>query len=103
MLGADKVIREVMFAINIPAKEAEPEYEGDGEIMLQGVIDCVIIKDGKIVILDYKTEHIENEEEVAQKYAVQLNYYARAAQKIYNLPVVSKYLYLFETEKILSI
>ncbi len=103
MLGADRVLREVMFAINIPAKEAEPEYEGDEEIMLQGVIDCVIIKDGKIIILDYKTEHIENEEKVAEKYEVQLNYYARAAKKIYNLPVTDKYLYLFETEKILNV
>ena len=103
MLGADKVLREVLFAINIPAKEAEPGYDGDEEIMLQGVIDCVIIKDDEITILDYKTEHIEDEEKVAQKYAVQLHYYARAAEKIYNLPVRAKYLYLFETENTLSL
>ncbi|MBQ4515359.1 MAG: helicase-exonuclease AddAB subunit AddA [Clostridia bacterium] len=101
--SAQKVDREVMFGINIPAKEAEPDYSGDGTIMLQGVIDCVIINDGKITILDYKTEHITSKEEVAEKYKIQLLYYARAAELIYNLPVEKCYLYLFETEEIINI
>lgn len=103
VISAEKVEREVMFGINIPAKEAEPDYIGDEKIMLQGVIDCVIINDGKITILDYKTEHVTSKEEIAEKYRIQLEYYARAAELVYNMPVEKCYLYLFETEEIVEI
>ena len=103
LLHADRVEREVMFGIHIPAKEAEPDYEGSEPIMLQGVIDCVIIKDGEITVLDYKTEHVTSEEEIREKYGVQLEYYARAAQILYGLPVMHRLIYLFETEKILEL
>ncbi len=103
IISAQKVDREVMFGINIPAKEAEPDYSGNETIMLQGVIDCVIINDGKITILDYKTEHIKSKEEVAEKYKIQLLYYARAAELIYGLSVEKCYLYLFETEEIIEV
>ena len=103
IISAQKVDREVMFGINIPAKEAEPDYVGDETIMLQGVIDCVIINDGKITVLDYKTEHITSKDEVAEKYKIQLLYYARAAELIYGLPVRKCYLYLFETEEVIEV
>ena len=101
ILHADRVEREVMFGIHIPAREAESSYEGSEQIMLQGVIDCVIICSGEITILDYKTEHVISEQKIAEKYAVQLEYYARAAQLLYRLPVTKRIIYLFETEKIL--
>ncbi len=103
IVSAEKVEREVMFGINIPAKEAESNYTGDETIMLQGVIDCVIISDGEITVLDYKTEHITSKEEVAEKYKIQLYYYARAAELIYSLPVKKCYLYLFETEEVIEV
>ena len=86
-----------MFGISIPAGEAEPDYHGDAQIMLQGVIDCVVIHQGKITILDYKTEHVASADAVREKYRIQLDYYARAAEKIYGLEVTRRILYLFET------
>lgn len=103
MLCAERMEREVMFGINIPAVEAEPDYQGKEPIMLQGVIDCVIIQNGEITILDYKTEHVTSEQEISNKYAVQLEYYARAAELLYRLPVTRKLIYLFETERVLQL
>lgn len=97
LLSAERVEREVMFGISIPAGEAEPDYHGDAQIMLQGVIDCVVIHQGKITILDYKTEHVASADAVREKYRIQLDYYARAAEKIYGLEVTRRILYLFET------
>ncbi|MBQ3553494.1 MAG: helicase-exonuclease AddAB subunit AddA [Clostridia bacterium] len=103
MRRADRVDKEVMFAIHIPAKEAYPEISSDEDIMLQGVIDCVMVQGGEITVLDYKTDYVRFEEEIAERYRLQLEYYARAAEKIYGLPVVRKCLYLFATGKLIEL
>ena len=55
---------------------------------------------GKIVLIDYKTDKIvENEEKTARKYEAQLKYYAIAIEKILGKEVESKYIHLFEAGK----
>ncbi len=100
---ADRVEREVMFAIHIPAREVYPEYDTEEQMMLQGTIDCVIFKDGELVIIDYKTERIRSCEELASTYRIQLEYYAKAAEKIYGMPVIRRCLYLFETGQTIDV
>lgn len=72
------VKRELRFVQSLPA--AELGYEnaaGDDKITVQGVADCVFEEDGKLFILDYKTDFVESLEELRERYAAQLNMYKR--------------------------
>ncbi len=48
------------------------------DTIIQGIIDAYFIEDDKIVIVDYKTDRVDDAEELAERYHVQLEYYARA-------------------------
>ena len=65
----------------------------DNGALLQGVIDCAFEEDGAWVLLDYKTDRITDEEAFVQRYALQLDWYARALERITDKPVKEKYLY----------
>jgi ATP-dependent helicase/nuclease subunit A len=74
-------------------------FEVDHEVLLQGVIDCLIIKDGYGTILDYKTDKVKkgNEKEHSLKYMKQLEIYANAVEKIMGIKIKSRVIHFFET------
>ncbi len=75
--------------------------EINGELYhLQGIIDLAFLdNDGQIVILDYKTDSIKDEEQLMERYTTQLALYAEALSTITNCTVKEAYLYSFEIEK----
>ena len=52
-------------------------FSFDG-LLIQGIIDAYFIEDEKIVIVDYKTDRVDDPQELADRYHVQLEYYAKA-------------------------
>ena len=100
LLQAEKVCREVSFGFYVPAQEI---FGTNGKVMLQGMIDCVLFEEGGVSVLDYKTDRIYNEEETVKKYKIQLEAYGRAAETIYKKPLRHRYLYLFDTGRVLEI
>lgn len=95
--NAKEVKREFMFGVSIPAKGFLSGSESDKEIMLQGIIDCLIITDEELVVIDYKTDRTFDETETVEKYRVQLECYKYAAEKIFKKPVVSKILFMLDS------
>ena len=92
---AKEIYQEKPFYINIPAKQI---YEQDIEedILVQGIIDLYYInKDDKLVLLDYKTDYVENgkENELVQKYKKQLDLYKEALEQALNRKVDKVYIY----------
>ena len=57
------------------------DYEG---VLLQGIIDVFWLEDDRIVLLDYKTDKVEQGEELLTRYATQLQLYAKALKKIFS-------------------
>ena len=82
MLCSPKVRRE--WAFNLVMEEGS---------LLQGVIDCAFMEDDQWVLVDYKTDRIQDEAAFVQRYELQLDWYAKALEKITGLPVKEKYLY----------
>lgn len=82
MLQSPQVRREWSFNLRM-----------EGDTLLQGVIDCAFMVDGAWVLLDYKTDRITDEEAFIQRYAMQLEWYARALEKITGAPVKEMWLY----------
>ena len=91
--NAKEIHKEEPFYINIEANEIY-ETELKDEILVQGIIDLYFIdEEGKIVLVDYKTDYVENEKELAIKYKIQMNLYKRALENSLNREVNEIYIY----------
>lgn len=108
MLDArNKLKREQGFYIYIGSSEIYPELSkkyDDEKIILQGIIDCYFEEDDGIVLIDYKTDRVkDNEDEIRKKYEIQLKYYKRAIERITDKKVKESYIYLFSSGDTLKI
>ncbi len=95
--SAEDVRRELPFNVLTLASQAltGDEMRGsDGDMLVQGTIDCCFMEDGQWVLLDYKTNRTDDLEGVKNHYARQLELYAYALEKITGIPVKDKILCL---------
>ncbi|MBO4211181.1 MAG: helicase-exonuclease AddAB subunit AddA [Oscillospiraceae bacterium] len=101
---AERVLREFKFSLLIPAERVDPAAAGD-RVLLQGVTDCCLFRDGAITVVDFKTDRIQpgNEAAAGAKYRPQLEAYAEALSRIFELPVTEKLLYFFATDTLFSL
>lgn len=99
LLLSKDVQREIPFEIKILANEIYKTKSDEG-ILVQGIIDCVFSEGEKTVLIDYKTDSLKNttEEELAEKYRVQLEVYERAL-KTFKKTETEKYIYFFSSGK----
>ncbi len=104
--NADLVKREMRFLTEVPATTIDTTLDNrfsNEQIIIQGAIDvCFIEKDG-IVILDFKTDRVDEPSALSEAYGMQLSIYALAAEKIFNLPVKEKVIYSFNLGKTVKI
>lgn len=93
---SEHVLREFKFSL---LDDASKYYIGAaGEcVLLQGVVDCAIIEEDGITVLDFKTDRVTADtlSMTADKYRAQVKAYAHALQRIYQIPVKSAKLYFF--------
>lgn len=77
-------------------KNNRETYENES-VMLRGVIDLYFEEDDGLVILDYKTDFVDenNKKEIIYKYKKQIEIYADVLSKLTGKKVKEKYLYLF--------
>ncbi len=99
MRRAQIVRKEMAFSILLPAREFYPACEKGEEIFLQGAIDCLLEKEGKLVIIDYKTDHVPDGQILADHYHRQLQIYGEAAETILQKPVAALYLWSFHLKE----
>ena len=101
--NAKNVLREFKFSILMDADDLPDDV--DDRILLQGVIDCAMITDEGISIVDFKTDRVTDETvgTVSQKYRPQIEVYANALSRIYRMPVKSAQLYFFNLNRFISI
>lgn len=101
MLSARKLYREFRFNVRLPAsiftteEDKKEQYKGT-EILVQGVIDCIVEnEDGSLTLIDYKTDRLTDEEltdeslaraKLIDRHGIQLNYYKLAIERIFGYP-----------------
>ena len=99
------VSRELPFFTELSSVEYDPELDKDvyvdEKIRLQGIIDCFFEEEDGIVLLDYKTDYVEegSEDEIIERYRAQLKYYKDALEKITEKKVKESYIYLFGIDR----
>lgn len=94
------VLREFKFTILNDGSEADPSLAGE-QILLQGVVDCALVEDDGITVLDFKTDHVtpNSIDLAAERYRPQVQSYAKALTRIYGKPVKSVFLYFFHMNR----
>ncbi len=98
---AKEVQREKPFYMNILASEIYNENIQE-DVLVQGIIDLYYInQNGELVLVDYKTDYVKsrNEQELIDKYKVQLNLYKRALEQAINKKVTRIYIYSIYLDK----
>ncbi|OLP63705.1 ATP-dependent helicase/nuclease subunit A [Bacillus pumilus] len=103
---ADWVKREVSFSMVLPVNEVYSHIDADGEsVLIQGMIDCLFEVDGKLYLLDYKTDRVQGryaggieaaESILRKRYETQIALYATAVERLTNRRLEEKILYFFD-------
>lgn len=78
LMSAKKAEREFSFFYEMPAEKLYPQAKGEF-ILLQGIADCVFWEEEGIVLLDYKTDHLDGDQ-IIKRYAPQLQIYKTALE-----------------------
>ncbi|HZK34974.1 MAG TPA: helicase-exonuclease AddAB subunit AddA [Bacillota bacterium] len=107
IISADPLWRELPFNYKKEASEVIDGLDIEGEtLLIQGVIDCCFVEDGKWVLIDYKTDWIANESDIdraVNNYRVQLELYSEALERLSDKPVGERILYLLNIGRAISI
>ena len=105
VINSNDFHREMRFLTEIPACQIDPTLPCDltnANIVVQGAIDLCFEEPDGIVVLDFKTDRVDNLEQLVDCYGEQLNLYAEAAEKIFSKPVKEKIIYSFAVGKSIS-
>ena len=81
------------------------DYDG---VLVQGIIDAFWLENDKIVLLDYKTDRVNEVHELVDRYKTQLDLYADALGRIFsagdkNAEIKEKLIYSFRLQKSIGI
>lgn len=93
-----QVLREFKFSLLTDPGNENPENPAD-HILLQGIVDCAIIENDGITIIDFKSDRIplDGIEKATAEYSHQVKAYADALSQIFQLPIKQALLYFFYT------
>ena len=96
LLDGTPYVREFKFSILDDGLNFQQDLEGE-RVLLQGVVDCALLEEDGITIIDFKTDRVDRDtmEDVAFRYQLQVDTYAEAMRRIYQKPIKAAYLYFF--------
>ena len=90
-----KLYREQPFFFAVPADRFDKGFPSDEDILVQGVIDAFFEEDGKLILLDYKTDRVRSSDRLISRYHRQLEIYADALSQIRGMEVSERLIYSF--------
>ena len=98
------ILREFKFSV-LDACDQYFENVSDERVLLQGVVDCAMVDDDGIYVLDFKTDRVTEESIplVSERYRAQVEAYAHALERIFKKPVKSATLYFFHINRFINI
>ncbi len=96
---ADKLMREKPFMMGVPANELNVKFPADEMVLIQGIIDAWFLEGDDIILMDYKTDHVNHAEDLVKRYKIQLELYKRALEASTGKTVKEIYIYSFALGK----
>ena len=89
LLASPEIHREWDFNLYLPERG----------MILQGIIDCAFLEGDGWILLDYKTDRIDDEADFVEEYRPQLEWYAAALRRLTGKPVRESWLYALSVDK----
>ena len=101
---AETVIREFKFSVLDDGVRYDAALEGE-KVLLQGVVDCAVIEEVGITVIDFKTDYVTQDTigDRARHYAPQVDAYAQALERIYQKDVKEAVLYFFHLDQFVNV
>ena len=96
-----EVYHELPFMLYVPYNEVSRNKRYTDQVMLQGVIDLLVIKDDKATVIDFKYTS-RSAEQVREKYSAQLNSYKLAVERICGIKDVTCYVLSIADNKLIK-
>ena len=117
LIRAEHVWRELPFNmllstkdLNVLLERMKSEYlsvqtlpASDDKIFIQGIIDVLFKDERGLVLLDYKTDRVDDIELIRQKYRLQIDLYASAVESILGTTVDEKFIFLLSQDTLISV
>lgn len=97
----ENVKREQSFYAEVNGTDVRQNYESS--ISIQGQVDLFFIENGEIVVVDYKSDTIENLAKEQKNYEFQVEIYTKILKKLTGMNVREMYLYAFLADKEMKI
>lgn len=104
-VAGQNVLREYDFIDAVDAgtvTDLPPRLAGQ-KIMVQGIADCIILDEDGAVLLDYKSDRVQDPAELVRRYSGQLALYRAALSKRLPVPVKQCLIYSFELEQAIEV
>lgn len=95
--------KEQPFVIGKPACEINRHDTADQLVLIQGMIDAFFYEENHIVLVDYKTDYVNEERELIEKYQTQLELYSKALEQITEKQVAECWIYSFRLGKAIRV
>ena len=100
--------RETPFVIGRKARDLKNEWDSDEIVLVQGIIDAWFEENGKIVVLDYKTDRVAEKDDpegetLIRRYRLQLSIYADALRSMTGLETDEVLIYSFALGKCIPV
>ncbi len=105
IISSEEVHREMRFLSEIPATRIDSTLNidaDDANIIVQGAVDLCFAEDDGIVVLDFKTDRVDDLNQLVSTYGEQLEIYSAAAEKIFQKPVKERIIYSFHLGQSIS-
>lgn len=103
---ADSIHKEQPFSMLIQPHEialcTEPMVPAEW-VQVNGIIDCYFQEQNDIILVDYKSDHIYQENLLIEKYKLQINLYREALRRATGMPVSQCYLYSFAMGRAIAV
>lgn len=102
--GGTAYLREFKFSILDEGANYGDDLRGEA-VLLQGVVDCALLEQDGITIVDFKTDYVTDEtlETLCRRYRPQVETYAHALERIYQQRVKASYLYFFHLNRLVEL
>jgi len=94
LANQDKLYREQPFSM---LKRDDKSQEN---FVVRGILDGYLLYDDKIALFDYKTDRYEHASQLIERYRGQLDLYAEALSRSYQIETVEKYLILLGKDQV---
>jgi ATP-dependent helicase/nuclease subunit A len=113
LVSSKNVQREIPFTLTLDAKEVYMDWKEEQEqVFVQGVIDCIFEDESGLVLLDFKSDGINDrfkggfeqaKPTLEKRYKLQIDLYTKAIEKIWKRKVDERYLFFFDGANFLKL